>query len=64
VQVAFSDHSKAERVFGAASKLTLEQGIEKMAKWAKTHGARESNVFDNIEIVKNLPPSWLQAIGR
>jgi UDP-glucose 4-epimerase len=64
VQVAFSDHSKAERVFGAASKLPLEQGIEKMAKWAKTHGARESNVFDNIEVVKNLPPSWLQAIGR
>ena len=64
VQVAFSDHSKAERVFGAASKLPLDQGIEKMAKWAKTHGARESNVFDNIEVVKNLPPSWLQAIGR
>ncbi len=59
VQVAFSDHSKAERVFGGKQKLPLEEGIRRMAKWAKTHGARESSVFQNIEIMKNLPASWL-----
>ncbi|MBA3569833.1 MAG: NAD-dependent epimerase/dehydratase family protein [Pyrinomonadaceae bacterium] len=59
VQVAFSDHSKAEGVFGGKQKLPLEEGIRRMAKWAKTHGARESSVFKNIEIMKNLPASWL-----
>lgn len=58
VLVAFSDHTKAERVFGAREKTSLEQGIQGMANWVKTHGARESSVFSKIEILKNLPPSW------
>lgn len=58
VQIAFSDHSKAERVFGKKELVTLEEGIGKMASWVLDHGARESSVFENIEIMKNLPPSW------
>jgi UDP-glucose 4-epimerase len=58
VLVAFSDHSKAERIFGARKKTSLEQGIQGMVNWVKAHGARESSVFSNIEILKNLPPSW------
>jgi UDP-glucose 4-epimerase len=58
VVLAFSDHQKAERIFGAHSKTSLEAGIEKMAAWVKVHGARESSIFKNIEINKNLPPSW------
>ncbi len=61
VQIAFSDHAKAERVFGASPRISLEEGIGKMAEWAKEHGARESSIFDNIEITKNLPPSWTRA---
>lgn len=58
VRVAFSDHSKALRVFGQRSQTPLRTGIRAMADWVKTHGARESNVFENIEVTKNLPASW------
>lgn len=58
VKVAFSDHSLAESVFGSRPKVSLEEGIKSMAAWVREHGARESSVFEEIEIAKNLPPSW------
>jgi UDP-glucose 4-epimerase len=58
VKVAFSDHGKAERAFGTRSKIALSDGIHAMAEWVKQHGARESSVFENIEIAKNMPRSW------
>ena len=61
VKNAFSDHSKAERVFGKRKKTSLEEGVSRMAAWVKENGARESGVFKNIEIMKNLPPSWAKA---
>jgi UDP-glucose 4-epimerase len=63
VKVAFSDHSKALRVFGEHSTTNLRDGIRAMAEWVKIHGARESNVFENIEVMKNLPASWA-AVAR
>jgi UDP-glucose 4-epimerase len=62
VKLAFSDHSKAARIFGQREKMPLEQGIRLMADWVKTHGARESSTFKGIEITKNLPPSWAAAV--
>jgi UDP-glucose 4-epimerase len=66
VKVAFSDHSKADRAFGARKKIALPDGIRAMAEWVKRHGARESNVFENIEIAKNMPRSWsaVANVGR
>jgi UDP-glucose 4-epimerase len=58
VKVAFSDHSKASRVFGSPATTPLPTGIRAMADWVKAHGSRESNVFENVEVMKNLPPSW------
>jgi UDP-glucose 4-epimerase len=58
VKVAFSDHSKAEAVFGKREKTSLEAGVAAMAEWVMSHGARESSVFEEIEIAKNMPPSW------
>jgi UDP-glucose 4-epimerase len=58
VKIAFSDHSRAEKVFGQRNKTSLEAGIRTMAEWVSEHGARESSVFENIEIAKNLPKSW------
>jgi UDP-glucose 4-epimerase len=58
VKIAFSDHSRAENVFGNREKVSLQAGIEKMAEWVRQHGSRESNVFEEIEISRNLPPSW------
>jgi UDP-glucose 4-epimerase len=58
VKIAFSDHSRAENIFGSREKVSLQAGIEKMAEWVRLHGSRESNVFEEIEISRNLPPSW------
>jgi UDP-glucose 4-epimerase len=58
VKIAFSDHSRAENVFGVREKVSLQDGINGMAAWVKDHGSRESSVFEDIEIPRNLPPSW------
>jgi UDP-glucose 4-epimerase len=63
VKVAFSDHTKAERVFGKRDKVALREGIRTMAKWVEQHGARESTVFERIEISKNMPRSWAAALA-
>ena len=55
---AYSDHSKVQRVFGKQSTTPLSKGIHSMAEWVKRVGARESKRFDDIEVKKNLPPSW------
>jgi UDP-glucose 4-epimerase len=58
VVFAFSDHSKLERIFGKQRETTLEEGLARMAPWAKSTGARKSGAFGNIEIERGLPPSW------
>ena len=56
---AYSSHDKIERVFGERQLHTLEEGLTKMARWVKTHGARSSQEFDGIEVMKNFPAAWL-----
>lgn len=58
VVFAFSDHSKADRIFGTQRSTSLKEGLARMAEWAKRTGARRSGVFSNIEITEGLPPSW------
>ncbi len=58
VQHAHADHAKARRVFGDARPIALQDGIARMAAWAKRAGARRSSVFENIEVERNLPASW------
>ncbi len=55
---AFSDHSKARSVFGEHPVTSLEEGVGRMAAWARRAGVRKSKKFDNIEVTLNLPPSW------
>jgi UDP-glucose 4-epimerase len=62
VKIAFSDHSKAERVFGKHEKKTLRDGIRSMTDWVKNHGARESSIFEGIEVPRNMPPSWARVL--
>jgi UDP-glucose 4-epimerase len=57
-RVAFSDHSKAAAVFGEGRKTPLGEGLRSMAEWVERHGARESSIFQGIEVAKNIPPSW------
>ncbi|MBX9891029.1 MAG: NAD-dependent epimerase/dehydratase family protein [Chitinophagaceae bacterium] len=55
---AFSDHLKLRNYFKVPEPISLEEGINRMAKWVIKHGAREQVVFEEIEIEDKLPPSW------
>ena len=55
---AYSTHDKVAKYFPNSPKFTLTEGLEKMATWAKEHGPRQSKEFGNIEVYRNLPPSW------
>src|SRR5271165_5854186 len=63
VKVAFSDHSKAEKVFGGNPKTSLEAGIRDMAECVRALGCRQSSVFKDIEVMKNMPPSWASVVS-
>ncbi len=60
---AFSDHSRAKEVFGDYGQTPLNEGIGLMAEWAVQIGSRKSRAFENIEIWKNMPPSWREVSG-
>lgn len=56
---AYSAHEKVHRHFGDLIKnVTLEEGVNRMAAWAKKTGARQGKPFEGIEVSRNLPPAW------
>jgi UDP-glucose 4-epimerase len=55
---AFANHAKTQEVFGSGATVDIRTGIKRMAEWVKGRGAATPVTFDNIEIEKNLPPSW------
>lgn len=60
VKHAHSTHEKCRKLLNYEPKVNLSEGIRKMADWAKKHGAKESKEFENIEIMKNMPSSWVK----
>ncbi len=60
VKIAYSDHGKAQKILKARAAISLEEGVARMAMWAKTAGVKKSKKFKNIEITHKLPPSWLE----
>ena len=63
IKHAFSSHQRLQEVFGYTPKFTLEAGLTKMADWARAVGSRQSKVFANIEIAKNMPRSWQEELS-
>lgn len=56
---AFSDHRKVvERLGTAGAYVPLEEGVRRMAEWARAQGPRRTPAFQGIEVDRNLPPSW------
>jgi UDP-glucose 4-epimerase len=49
---------KAARLLEARPRVGLEEGVQRMAAWARQVGCRKSSTFDNIEISQKLPPYW------
>lgn len=60
VMHAYSDHSKAQSLFGGSAYTSLFDGLSKMTSWAKNAGIRKSSRFKNIEITEKLPSFWLE----
>jgi UDP-glucose 4-epimerase len=58
VQHAYASHAKVEKFFGAQPRTSLHEGLQRMAVWVRKVGVREPVRFKNIEVSKNLPPSW------
>ena len=61
---AFSDHSKLHRVFGEAPAVPLEEGLRRMAAWARETGVREPIRFESVEVLRNMPPSWTPGLTQ
>src|SRR5580692_2183198 len=56
---AYSAHEKVRKHFGDVIKnVSLDEGVARMAAWAKKAGARQGKPFEGIEVSKNMPPSW------
>jgi UDP-glucose 4-epimerase len=55
---AYADHTKARRVFGMGPRVSLVDGLGRMAAWARGAGIRKSQRFENIEIDRGLPAIW------
>lgn len=58
VKHAYCTHEKFHNVFGESTQVSLPEGLGRMAAWAKSVGARDSTLFKDIEIRKNLPEGW------
>lgn len=60
---AYSNHDKVHQYFGHLIKnIPLKEGIERMVEDAKAKGPRQGNKFKNIEVEKNMPPSWRKLV--
>jgi UDP-glucose 4-epimerase len=55
---AYASHEKLNTFLGPQPKTDLEEGLARMAAWVKSVGPRPPVSFGNIEIARNLPPSW------
>lgn len=58
VKEAYSDHTAAREVFGTPSRTSLQEGLARMAAWVRRVGSRTSQEFEEVEVRRNLPPSW------
>lgn len=61
---AFSDHAKLHSVFGHEPAIPLEDGLRRMADWAREIGVREPVRFESVEVLRNLPPSWAAGLTQ
>lgn len=59
---AFSSHKRLEKIFGERTKVSLEEGVASMAEWARRVGPRKGRPFSDIEIRKNMPKGWIDAL--
>lgn len=60
---AFASHEKAQAVFGGGATVPLGDGIRRMAEWARREGPRRTPDFRGVEVWKNFPAAWRDAVS-
>lgn len=56
---AYASHEKAKLAFNLIDpEVSVEEGIARMAEWAKKHGPRRSQRFGEVEVLRGMPESW------
>jgi UDP-glucose 4-epimerase len=63
VYQAYANHEKAARLLNAQARVGLEEGVRRMAEWARQTGSRKSKIFSDVEVTQNLPPSWANMLS-
>lgn len=59
VKHASCTNDKAKKMLGYNTSVTLEEGIKRMAKWAKTIGPQEFQYLKELELTgKKIPKTW------
>jgi nucleoside-diphosphate-sugar epimerase len=56
--LAFADHTKVRRVFSPGAEMELEEGLRRMARWARERGIERASVAPEIEVGAGLPEAW------
>jgi UDP-glucose 4-epimerase len=65
VKHAYCSHEKVRRFFpDLPPPVALEEGLRRMAAWARKAGARTGQKFEEIEVPLNLPPHWSAPGGK
>jgi UDP-glucose 4-epimerase len=55
---AYCDHQKARAILGYDPMVKLDEGLDRMARWALGIGPRSSRDFEAIELEQGLPSAW------
>lgn len=58
VKHAYCTTEKSSKILNFEEKVGLEEGIQKMARWAKKKGPTNPTIWKNYELNKNLPSFW------
>ncbi len=58
VKYAWCDNSRAKTILGYEDRTSIQEGIRRMAEWAKKKGPMDPIIWERVEIDKNLPDSW------
>lgn len=64
VKHAYASHDKVRRVFGASDPVSLEEGVARMAAWARAVGPRRTRRFKGVELWVNFPEGWRSAVAE
>ncbi len=57
---AYSRHDKLRSLFACPPETLLEDGLARMARWAREVGPRRSQPFPEIEVERGLPSAWTE----